>query len=77
MRRPDADTNGRNLRLVLVAGRGLPSEIARGLAPRLAEDLRRRIAWGIRRRADTVTAPLVADEPVDTRWMRTRRRGRC
>ncbi|MEI5132672.1 hypothetical protein RB199_11305 [Streptomyces libani] len=29
------------------------------------EDLRRRIARGIRWRADTVTAPLVADEPVD------------
>ncbi|MGY5132033.1 hypothetical protein ACWGJW_06405 [Streptomyces nigrescens] len=30
-----------------------------------SEDLRRRIARGIRWRADTVTAPLVADEPVD------------
>jgi hypothetical protein len=65
MRRPDADTNGRNLRLILVTGPGLPSEFARDLAPRLPEDLGRRIARGIRWRADSVTAPLVADEPVD------------
>ncbi|GAX56641.1 hypothetical protein SO3561_08209 [Streptomyces olivochromogenes] len=65
MRQPDADTNGRNLRFVLVADPGLPSEMARDVAPRLPEDLRRRIARGIRRQADTVTAPLVADERVD------------
>ncbi|MEV6212439.1 hypothetical protein [Kitasatospora sp. NPDC051914] len=35
------------------------------LAPRLPEDLRRRIARNIRWQADTVTAPLVADEQVD------------
>jgi hypothetical protein len=64
-RQPDADTNGRNLRFVLVADPGLPSEMARDLAPRLPEDLRRRIARGIRWQADTVTAPLVADEQVD------------
>lgn len=28
MRQPDADTNGRNLRFVMVAEPGLPSEIA-------------------------------------------------
>lgn len=66
MRQPDADTNGRNLRLVLlVADPGLPSEMARDLAFRLPEDLRRRIARGICWQADIVTAPLVADEQVD------------
>jgi hypothetical protein len=54
-----------NLRFVLVADPGLPSEMARDLAPRLPEDLRRRIARGIRWQAHTVTAPLVADEQVD------------
>ncbi|MDX3855351.1 hypothetical protein [Streptomyces sp. AK02-01A] len=33
MSQPDADTNGRNLRFVLAADPGLPSEIARGIAP--------------------------------------------
>ncbi|GHD80857.1 hypothetical protein GCM10010317_103350 [Streptomyces mirabilis] len=64
-RQPDADTNGRNLRFVLVAGPGLTCEMARDLARRLPEDLGRRIARGIRWQADTVTAPLVADEQVD------------
>lgn len=45
MRQPDADTNGRNLRLVLVADPGLPSETARDLAPP-RPDLRRRTARG-------------------------------
>ncbi|MCX4402442.1 MULTISPECIES: hypothetical protein [unclassified Streptomyces] len=44
MRQPDADTNGRNLRFVLVADPGLPCEMARDLAPRLPEDLGRRMA---------------------------------
>ncbi|MET8615676.1 hypothetical protein [Streptomyces misionensis] len=65
MRQPDAVTTGRNLRLVLVADPGLPSEIARDLAPRLPEHLRRRIGRGIRWKVDTVTAPLVANEQVD------------
>ncbi len=65
MRQPDADTTGRNLRLVLVADPGLPSEIARDLAPRLPEHLRRRIGRGIRWQVDTVTAPLLATEQVD------------
>ncbi|MGQ4416268.1 hypothetical protein ACN6LA_001962 [Streptomyces sp. SAS_269] len=65
MRQPDADTTVRNLRLVLVADPGLPSEIARDLAPRLPEHLRRRIGRGIRWQVDTVTAPLVANEQVD------------
>ncbi|MET7977274.1 hypothetical protein ABZW44_30450 [Streptomyces mirabilis] len=56
-----------NLRFVLVADPGLPSEMARDLAPRLPEDLRRRIARGIRWQADTVTAPLVADESCPRR----------
>ncbi|MFC9645023.1 hypothetical protein ACFTZF_41965 [Streptomyces mirabilis] len=65
MRQSDTDTNGRNLRFVLVADPGQPSEMARDLTPRLPEDLRRRIARGIRWQADTVTAPPVADEQVD------------
>ncbi|MGW7368732.1 hypothetical protein ACWGI8_36210 [Streptomyces sp. NPDC054841] len=54
----------RNLRLVLVADPGLPSEKARDLAPGLPEDLRRRTARGIRWQADADGA-LVADEQVD------------
>ncbi|MFG2525516.1 hypothetical protein [Streptomyces sp. NPDC048527] len=54
MRQPDADTNGRNLRLVLVAYPSLPSDMARDLAPACRRSLRRRIARGIRRQADTV-----------------------
>ncbi|MFF3135372.1 tyrosine-type recombinase/integrase [Streptomyces mirabilis] len=46
MRQSDTDTNGRNLRFVLVADPGQPSEMARDLTPRLPEDLRRRIARG-------------------------------
>ncbi|MGV9563934.1 hypothetical protein [Streptomyces sp. NPDC003480] len=65
MRQPEADTTGRNLRLVLVADPGLPSELARDLAPRLPEHLRRRIGGNIHWQVDTVTAPLVADEQVD------------
>jgi hypothetical protein len=74
MRQPDADTNGRNLRFVLVADPGLPSEMARDLALRLPEDLRRRIARGIRWQADTVTAPLVADGQVDAAHVAENRR---
>ncbi|MGW0945900.1 hypothetical protein ACWD4O_25600 [Streptomyces sp. NPDC002623] len=61
MRQPDADTNGRNLRFVLVADPGLPSEMAPGPRPRLPEDLRRRISRGIGWQADTVTAPPPPD----------------
>ncbi|MGY1583188.1 hypothetical protein [Streptomyces sp. MN13] len=52
----------------MAARRADPSlyEVRDGLARlRLPEDLRRRIARSIRCQADTVPAPLVADEQVD------------
>ncbi|MFI9780557.1 hypothetical protein ACIHCV_38790 [Streptomyces sp. NPDC051956] len=54
MRQPDADTNGRNLRLVLVAYASLPADMAQDLAPAWRRSLRRPIARGIRWQADTV-----------------------
>lgn len=57
MRQPDADTNGRNLRPVLMPTRGLPSETVRDLAPGPREEPRRRTARGIHWQADTDGAP--------------------
>ncbi|WP_326771462.1 hypothetical protein [Streptomyces sp. NBC_01445] len=54
MRQPDADMNGRNLGLVLVADPSLPADMARDLALACRRSLRRRIARGIRWQADTV-----------------------